>query len=140
MHCAGGGGIESLLLRMIALKDSNFSLLSYVADLNAEVDKTEGQITALTAELDQYRGTGASAADARRQNQEVWRLHGSLGSSCLAPMLCTASGDVRLPSDELKLADADLHYTEQPDFQLARRAQPARGQPCFCERQQARET
>ncbi|KAK9805927.1 hypothetical protein WJX73_005724 [Symbiochloris irregularis] len=66
----GGGGIESLLLRMIALKDSNFSLLSYVADLNAEVDKTEGQITALTAELDQYKGSGASAADARRQNQE----------------------------------------------------------------------
>lgn len=71
LYAAGGGGIESLLLRMIALKDSNFSLLSYVADLNAEVDKTEGQITALTAELDQYRGSGASAADARRQNLEV---------------------------------------------------------------------
>ena len=63
--------MEALLARMLALKDANFSLLSYVADLNAEVDKNEVQIAALTTELDRYRGSGASAADARRHNLEV---------------------------------------------------------------------
>lgn len=53
------------------MKDSNFSLLSYVADLNVEVDKTEAQIAALTEELARYKGSGASAANARRHTLEV---------------------------------------------------------------------
>ena len=65
--------MDALLARLLGVRDSNFSLLSYVADLNAEVDKTEAQIATLTAELDRYRGSGASAADARRHTREVMR-------------------------------------------------------------------
>ena len=69
--CSGTANIETLLVRLLAIKDSNFSLLSYVADVNAEVDKAESQIAALTAELERYRGSGASAADAARHTREV---------------------------------------------------------------------
>ena len=71
LDCTGTGNIETLLGKLLAVKDSNFSLLSYVADLNVEVDKAEGQIAALTAELARYKGSGASAADARRHTLEV---------------------------------------------------------------------
>ena len=68
---AGTGSVEAILAQFQAGKDANFSLLSYVSDVNAEVDKLEAQIATLTAEVHKYKGTGASAADTRRAGLQV---------------------------------------------------------------------
>ena len=58
--------MEQILAQFQAGKDANFSLLSYVSDVHAEVDKLEAQIATLTAEVHKYKGTGTAAADTRR--------------------------------------------------------------------------
>lgn len=63
--------MEAILAQLQRGKDTNFSLLSYVSDTNAEVDKLEAQIATLTAEVHKYKGTGATAADTRRAGLQV---------------------------------------------------------------------
>ena len=63
--------MEEILAQFQAGKDANFSLLSYVSDVHAEVEKLEAQIATLTAEVRKYKGSGTSAADTRRAGLQV---------------------------------------------------------------------
>ena len=68
---AGSSSVEEILAQFQAGKDANFSLLSYVSDVHAEVEKLEAQIATLTAEVRKYKGSGTSAADTRRAGLQV---------------------------------------------------------------------
>ena len=68
---AGSDSVEVILAQFQAGKDANFSLLSYVSDVHAEVEKIEAQIATLTAEVLKYKGSGTSAADTRKAGLQV---------------------------------------------------------------------
>lgn len=65
---ATGHDIESLIKEFSNAEDTNFSLFTYVNELNSEIEKLEEQNSELKEELSKYKGDG-SVSDSEKMKQ-----------------------------------------------------------------------
>ena len=66
-QATGISDIDELVNAFIDAEDQNFSLYNYVNELNAEVEKLEEQIKETKADIEKYKGQGASTDSQRKK-------------------------------------------------------------------------
>merc|ERR1712112_388296 len=59
--------IDDLVQNFINAEDTNFSLFNYANELSADIEKQEGDIAELKAEMEMLRGLGTGQPDANKQ-------------------------------------------------------------------------
>lgn len=68
IETATGMSVEELIEKFVIAEDNNFSMFTYVNELNSEIEKLEEQISESEEELSRYKGDGA-ASDAQKKQQ-----------------------------------------------------------------------
>eukprot|EP00753_Platysulcus_tardus_P000813 PLAT10730.2.p1 GENE.PLAT10730.2~~PLAT10730.2.p1 ORF type:complete len:579 (-),score=344.83 PLAT10730.2:133-1869(-) len=63
----GISDVDELVDKFIEAEDKNFSLFNYVNQLNEEIEKLEGSIHGVKAEIEKYRGEGISTDNQRKK-------------------------------------------------------------------------
>lgn len=71
IESATGHSVEELIVQFAAAEDSNFSLFTYVNELNSEIEKSEEQIVELDTEMKKYKGDGANSSELQRKRALV---------------------------------------------------------------------
>ena len=66
-QATGISDINELVNAFIDAEDQNFSLYNYVNELNAEIEKLEEQIKETKADIEKYKGQGASTDSQRKK-------------------------------------------------------------------------
>jgi hypothetical protein len=64
---AGITEIDELVSTFIEAEENNFSLFTYVNELNNDIEKLEGQIAEIKAEIEKYKGQGTNTENQRKK-------------------------------------------------------------------------
>lgn len=59
--------IDDLVSTFIEAEENNFSLFTYVNELNNDIEKLEGQISEIKAEIEKYKGQGMNTENQRKK-------------------------------------------------------------------------